>query len=448
MHKVLVLGAGRSSKTLITYLLERSARHGWSVIVGDKNIAAAESWIGNHACGKAIKIDLDDQERSREVIALADVVISLLPASLHFRVAELCLSLRKHLLTASYVTEQMKSLHAEAKANDLLFLNECGLDPGIDHMSAMEVIDKIRAEGGEILSFESFAGGLIAPQTDPENPWRYKFTWNPRNVVTAGQQGEAEFLKDGHRMRIPYRELFQTITPVAIPGLGAFEGYPNRDSLRYKALYGLPDVHTMLRGTLRYSGFCSAWNVLVRLGCCSDRGESINCQSMTHFDFLNYFLEKGAAPIKERLARQSRLSADSHEVRCLEWSGLFQKELIGLKSGTPAEILEHILMKRWKLDPNDKDLVIMWHQLTYRHAQVTRQIQTCLTVIGKDSLNTAMALTVGMPLGIAATRLLENKIESRGVVIPVKKEFYEPILHELSGNGVTFRVLSDGDRNK
>lgn len=443
MRTILVLGAGRSAKALITYLLERSDRYDWSVVVGDKIVTNAQAQVAGHARGSAIYFDLDESDAIATVIASVDVVISLLPPEMHNRVAEHCLYHKKHLMTASYLTGGMKALHDAAKSNNLLFLNECGLDPGIDHMSAMEIIDGIKKKGGQIRSFESFAGGLIAPGTDPDNPWRYKFTWNPRNVVTAGQHGAAEFLQHGIRCTVPYEELFKTVTPVFVPGLGDFEGYPNRDSLGYLDLYGLKDLTDMIRGTLRYKGFCSAWDILVNLGCCYENKPVIPCLSMTHLDFMNTFVKAGAGTLKERIALRFGLPTESHEIGCLTWSGLFDSVPIGLDAGTPAQILEHILMKKWKLGAGDKDMIVMFHRLTYEISGKTHQIQTSLTVEGEDSYFTAMAMTVGLPLGIAAKLLLENEISARGVVIPAKREFYEPILHELSTFGITFTAVNE-----
>jgi len=265
MNKILVLGAGRSSSSLIGYLLNKAATKGWEVTVGDFSEAYAREKVGSSLVGKAISFDINDETSSKGAIGSADVVISLMPAHLHTLVAKHCLVLGKHLLNASYVSDEMKTFHNEALEKGLLFLNECGLDPGIDHMSAKQVIDRISASGGKLNSFESFTGGLIAPETDPENPWRYKFTWNPRNVVMAGQ-GTAKFLKDGLYKYIPYQQLFTRITKITVPGYGDYEGYANRDSLKYLETYGLQGIKTMLRGTLRNDGYCSAWNVLVQLG--------------------------------------------------------------------------------------------------------------------------------------------------------------------------------------
>jgi saccharopine dehydrogenase-like NADP-dependent oxidoreductase len=285
MTNILVLGAGRSSSSLISYLLQQAQLHDWRITIGDVSAEAAREKIGDHPFGFPIVFNIHDSEVNDAVIKNADVVISLLPAHFHPLVAVRCLTLKKHLLTASYVSDEMKGFHAEAEQNGLLFLNECGLDPGIDHMSAMQIIDRIRQEGGKLTSFESFTGGLIAPDTDVMNPWRYKFTWNPRNVVMAGQS-TAKYLEQGKFKYIPYQQLFKRITSVSVPGYGEYEGYANRDSLKYIETYQLNDVHTMLRGTLRNKGYCGAWDVFVQLGCCDDTYEMENVGEMTHRSFI------------------------------------------------------------------------------------------------------------------------------------------------------------------
>lgn len=434
MTNILVLGAGRSSSALIDYIIKQAEKFEWRVTVGDVSKQAAETRIGN---GKATAISFDIQhlEQSQAAIGSADVVISLIPAHLHSLVAKICLAKGKHLLTASYVSPEMKSFHDEALHKGLLFLNECGLDPGIDHMSAMQVIDQIKSEGGKLTSFESFTGGLIAPETDPENPWRYKFTWNPRNVVMAGQS-TAKYLQNGEYKFIPYQQLFQRITPVTVPGFGAYEGYANRDSLSYLDTYQLQGIKTMLRGTLRNQGYCSAWNILVQVGCCDDGHWMENVASMTHRSFISSFLDLQGVSIEEKLELMFDLKFDSEELKRLRWSGLFSDELVGLANGTPAQILEHILNKKWKLQAGDKDFIVMWHRFKFVKDGKEKEIQAYLTAKGDDEISTAMAKTVGFPLGIAAKLLLQGKIEQRGVRIPVTREIYEPVLKELSELGI------------
>lgn len=434
MAHILVLGAGRSSSALIDYIVKQAEKFEWRVTVGDVSKQAAQERIGN---GKAtpISFDIQQAEQSQAAIASADVVISLIPAHLHPLVAKICLAKGKHLLTASYVSPEMKSFQDEALKKGLLFLNECGLDPGIDHMSAMQVIDQIKSEGGKLTSFESFTGGLIAPETDTENPWRYKFTWNPRNVVMAGQS-TAKYLQNGEYKFIPYQQLFQRITPVIVPGFGAYEGYANRDSLSYLETYQLQGIKTMLRGTLRNQGYCSAWNILVQVGCCDDSYLMENVASMTHRAFVCSFLDLQDESLEEKLELMFDLKFDSEELKRLRWSGLFSDELVGLAKGSPAQILEHILNKKWKLQAGDKDFIVMWHRFKFLKDGKEKEIQAYLTAKGDDEVSTAMAKTVGLPLGIAAKLLLQGKIKQRGVTIPVTKEIYEPVLEELSELGI------------
>jgi saccharopine dehydrogenase (NADP+, L-glutamate forming) len=433
---ILVLGAGRSSSTLISYLLKQSTQQDWTITVGDISKQMAADRMAGYPSGCAIEFNIEDHENSCKAIASADVVISLLPAHLHSKAARICLAEKKHFLTASYVSDEMKALDSEAKSKSLLFLNECGLDPGIDHMSGMQVIDRIKNEGGVITSFESFTGGLIAPETDPENPWRYKFTWNPRNVVMAGQS-TAKFLEHGQYKFIPYQQLFLRTTEITVPGYGEFEGYGNRDSLKYMEAYGLQGIETMLRGTLRNKGFCSAWNILVQLGCCEDTYQMEHVRTMTHRDFFNSFLRfHSTESVEEKICSVYKLSSQSDEMKKFVWSGFFTDELVGLEGGTPAQILEHILNKKWKLKSADKDLIVMWHRFLYTRNGVKNEVQAYLTAIGENETTTAMAKTVGLPLGIAAKLFLEGKIKSRGVVIPVAKEFYDPILMELKNLGI------------
>lgn len=435
MKSVLVLGAGRSSTALIGYLINHASQNDWKITVGDVSLAGAKERIGHAAVATAIQFDIQ-QENSLELIRQHDVVISMLPAMFHPLVARKCLQYNKHLLTASYVSEEMRSMDPEAKEKGLLFLNECGLDPGIDHMSAMQVIDRIKNAGGELYSFESFTGGLIAPDTDPENPWRYKFTWNPRNVVMAGQ-GTARFLRNGEYKYIPYQQLFKRITQVTVPGFGEFEGYANRDSLTYREQYGLGDIKTMLRGTLREKGFCPAWDIFVQLGCTDDSYPVEDAAHMTHHDFINSFLDYHPDwTVEEKIAHAFNLKIDGPELQRLNWTGMFDNELVGLEKGTPAQMLEHILNKRWKLNAQDRDMIVMWHRFRFLMEDKEKEIQCSLVALGENSLQTAMAKTVGLPLAVATKLLLLGKIKQRGVVIPTKEEFYEPILNELCEMGI------------
>ena len=433
MKRILILGAGRSSASLIHYLLRNAQVNDWMVTVGDIAEGSAHERIGGNGRGAFIFFDIKNESSSRVAIKEADVVISLLPAHFHPVVAKICLDEGKHLLTASYVSPEMAEYNSLAVEKGLLLLNECGLDPGIDHMSAMQIIDRIRDTGGKIVSFESFTGGLIAPATDPGNPWRYKFTWNPRNVVMAGQS-TAKYIEGGQHKYIPYQQLFRRLWEFDVSDLGSLEGYANRDSLKYINTYELGDVKTMIRGTLRFRGFCDAWNTFVQLGCCDDSYFMENVSDLTHRSFISSFLP-GSGDVKIQL--ETRFNASPQTMNALEWSGFFSEERVGLDQGTPAQILEHILNKKWRLETNDRDLIVMLHRIGYLKNGIQHLCTATLTSVGDDSVFTAMAKTVGLPLGIAAKLLLTGKINARGVIVPTTGEFYAPILQELETLGIS-----------
>lgn len=441
MKRILVLGAGRSSSSLIQYLLDHARAEEWFVTVGDVSVEnAMEKVRSADGGGQAVRFDINEIAASREVIASADMVISLLPAQLHALVAAHCLALGTNFASASYVTDEMKAFDKDAVAKGLVFLNECGLDPGIDHLSAMKVIDDIRAQGGTITGFESFTGGLISPETDPENPWRYKFTWNPRNVVMAGQS-TARYLENDQYKYIPYQQLFKRVTPVYVAGLGDFEGYANRDSLKYIETYGLNGVKTMLRGTLRHKNFCAAWNILVQLGCCEDSYRMQAVGEMTHASFISSFLPPmpGVENVETGVCAYFGLKPASVEITMLKWAGLFDTTPVGLTMGSPATILEHILNKKWSLRRDDKDMIVMWHRFRYSLAAADREIQATLVALGTDAVHTAMSRTVGLPLAIATRLILAGSIKARGVVIPTTAEFYTPILRELASYDIALK---------
>jgi saccharopine dehydrogenase (NADP+, L-glutamate forming) len=435
MKKILILGAGRSASSLIDYLLKHAVAEDWHVIVGDYELATAEEKVNGFANGEAIQFDIMDEAGREQVIKQADIVISMLPARFHIHVAELCVQLGINLITASYVSEEMKALDQKAKEQGIILLNECGLDPGIDHMSAMKVIDQIREEGHELTSFESFTGGLLAPN-DEDNPWEYKFTWNPRNVVLAGQ-GTVKFMQEGKYKFIPYHRLFKRTELVHVSGHGYFEGYANRDSLQYKEVYGLEGIKTLYRGTFRRPGYCKAWDVFVQLGATDDAYQMEDVSQMTHREFINSFLSYNPNDSVElKLAHYLNLEIDGPEMHRLRWAGLFSQELVGLESGTPAQILEQILKKKWTLNDEDKDMIVMWHKFDFVANGEQRQIQSTMVAIGEDTTHTGMSKTVGLPMGIAAKLILQGKITSKGVQIPILKEIYNPILDELSELGI------------
>ncbi|MFY0594314.1 saccharopine dehydrogenase family protein [Roseivirga sp.] len=439
MNNILVLGAGRSATSLISYLLETAATKGWTVSVADYALQLAEEKVNNHPNGKAIAFNINKDDEKEALIAQNDVVISMLPARFHPTVAETCLKFDKHLITASYVSEDMKALSEQAEKQGLLFLNECGLDPGIDHMSAKKVIDFVRNEKGqELRAFESFTGGLLAPDPKDDNPWAYGFTWNPRNVVLAGQ-GTVKFIQEGRFKYIPYPKLFRRIEMIHIPGHGYFEGYANRDSLKYLEVYELEGIKTLYRGTLRRPGFCKAWDIFVQLGATDDSYEMESVAEMTHRQFINSFLSFNPDDSVElKLAHYLGLDKDGAEMHKLNWLGIFDEESVGLMKGTPAQILEHILKKKWTIGPDQKDQIVMWHLFDYEENGKTKRIRSAMVANGENAIDTAMSKTVGLPLGIATKLLMEGKIEARGVQIPITPEFYNPILAELETLGFDF----------
>ncbi len=437
MKKILVIGAGRSTSALISYLEEQSDIMNWSITVADRNFALNQR---SSPVLQRIPIDIFNEEQLNSEIQNSDLVISMVPAMFHPVIARSCLKYNKSLLTASYVSREMSEMEPQVKSRDLIFLNEMGVDPGIDHMSAMRVINRIRERGDELLCFETFTGGLMAPGSD-NNPWNYKVTWNPRNVVLAGQGGPARFIQEGRLKYIPYHRLFRRTEIIEIEGYGKFEGYANRDSIKYIDKYGLQGVPTVYRGTLRRPGFCRAWDVFVQLGATDDSFTMENTSEMTYKEFINSFLYYSAEdPVKTKLYHYMHIDQDSDVREKLEWLGIFSDRKIGIVNATPAQVLEKIICEKWCLEPDDKDMVVMWHKFIYRdkETRVAKLLTSSLVVIGEDQVNTAMAKTVGLPLGIAAKMILTGQIQSKGVLIPTIPEIYIPVLNELEKYGIAF----------
>ena len=401
MQKILILGAGLSSTALINYLLQHSLKNNWKIRLADASLELAQKKIGMHPNGEAIKFDAHDEIQRSYEIRNSDLIISMLPARLHILIARDCLSHSRNLITASYVTEEMQEMHEEARKKNILFLNEIGVDPGIDHMSAMRIIEQLRKQDARITSFESHTGGLVAPKHD-NNPWNYKFTWNPRNVVLAGQGG-ARFLHNGKYKYIPYHKIFSRYERLYVLDMGEFESYPNRDSLKYQAAYGLHDVETMFRGTIRRPGYCRAWDILVRIGATDDSFIVKDSEHMSFLEFIDSFLAFGTGkPVEQKLAAYADMDDESETIYKLRWLGLFSGEKIGLKDASPAQILQHLLSDKWKLDQDDKDMVVMQHQFEYQLENKKKKIFSSMIFKGKDSENTAMSMTVGLPVAIAA----------------------------------------------
>ncbi len=439
MRNVLIIGAGRSASSLIRYLLSKSNEEKLHLTVADLSLNLAKAKTQNHPNATPLALDIFNADERRKAIENASIVISMLPAHLHIEIAKDCLEFKKHLVTASYISDAMQALNEEAIKNNLIFMNEIGLDPGIDHMSAMKVIDEIRSKGGKMLLFESFCGGLVAPESD-NNLWNYKFTWAPRNVVLAGQGGAAKFIQEGTYKYIPYSALFRRTEFLEVEGYGKFEAYSNRDSLKYRSVYGLDDVLTLYRGTIRRVGFSRAWNMFVQLGMTDDSYVIEDSENMSYRQFINSFLPyhpTDSAEIKTRLI----LKIDQDDIM---WDKLLELDLfnpnkkVNLPNATPAQILEKILTDSWALEPNDKDMIVMYHKFGYELNGEKKQIDSKMVCIGEDQTYTAMAKTVGLPVAIATLLILNEKITTPGVQLPIKKEVYEPILKELEEYGVIF----------
>ena len=437
MQNILILGAGLSASTCIKYLLDHSREQQWKITLGDINKELSRQKIGAHPNGKAIEFDVYNDTQRDRLISRADIVISMLPSRMHTLVAESCIKNSRHLITASYVSEEIRKLDREAVDKELLLLNEIGVDPGIDHMSAMRILDRVRSLGGKPDVFESNSGGLVAPSYD-DNPWRYKFTWNPRNVVLAGQAG-ARFLHNGKFKYIPYHKLFQRYEIIKVLDLGEFEVYPNRDSLTYQEEYGLQEISTMFRGTIRRKGFCDAWNALVQLGATDDSYLVEFPGNMTCRDFTNSFLAYNIKdPVETKLSRYLGLAPDGEIMRKLDWLGLFERRSAPVQDQTPARVLQSILEEKLKLNAGDKDMIVMQHQFEYLLNDRRQRIVSSMVSMGKDRVHTAMSITVGLPVAIAAKLILQGKIRSRGVQIPIHREIYEPVLNELENYGIRF----------
>ncbi len=495
MKHILLFGAGKSATVLIDYLKKVAVEYTWQVTVVDGNQDVLNEKIGGHSMLTGKVIDVNNEPDRNECIKHSDIVISLLPPALHYKVATSCVAHKKNLLTASYIDESIRKLEPQVEENGLLFLCEMGLDPGIDHMSAMHLIGRIKAMGGTITSFKSHCGGLVAPESD-DNPWHYKISWNPRNVVMAGKDG-ATFKEENIIKTIGYKDLFNTSNIIEIPGQVIWAWYPNRDSLSYIPLYKLEEARTFIRTTLRHPEFCFGWKNMVDLNLTSEKVE-YNTDGMTiaeffriHFDQHNFsewltlmlttrlsyakdlmdnlmnLIEAEDELQKEGLSQEEPImlvnekgELDTMEVedvkdkaaaavaikmheanlslKQLFFLGLDSNEMINKGMCSAAQVLQHILEHRLELKSDDKDMVVMAHEIEYTLGGQTSKVISSLEVKGEDNRHTAMAKTVGLPLGIAATLILKGEITETGLHIPITPAFYEPVLSELEKHGITF----------
>ena len=421
MKTVLLIGAGKSATVLIDYLIAEAKKKIWHVTIADANREQVLSKTNHSPFAEAVGLNVTNDKDRSAVIEKADLVISMMPPALHYLVAKDCVEHGKHLLTASYLDDKMKSFDAKVKEKGLLFLCEMGLDPGIDHMSAMKIIDEIKAGGGKVTSFKSHCGGLVAPESD-NNPWHYKISWNPRNVVLAGKAG-AEYKANGKTVHKDYKQLFADCGEVKIDGLGSLAFYPNRDSLSYMPVYQLEDAATFVRTTLRYPDYCKGWNSVVQSGLTNDTDA---------LDTNNTNFKQWASPLLPFINNENKAM--------LGFLGFFDDETIPVAAKNSADVLQHLLETKLAMQEHDKDMIVMLHEIEFENAAGKKQkIESSLIVKGEDNLRTAMAKTVGLPLGIAAKFILEEKIKMSGVHIPIHKEIYKPVLNELEKCGVIFK---------
>ena len=422
MNTILLIGAGKSTTVLIDYLIREAAIHHWKLLVADADLNLAKSKINNSPNAEAVHLDLLNEQQRGRLIAGTDIVISMMPPGLHYLVAKDCLQFKKHLLTASYVDEKIKALQPQIDAANILFLCEMGLDPGIDHMSAMKIIHQIKDKGGTISSFKSHCGGLVAPESN-DNPWHYKISWNPRNVVLAGNAGSV-YKQDGQTIAIDYRDLFNTQNTVNIDEVGTLAYYANRDSLSYIPLYHLEEASTFMRTTLRYPQYFTGWNAIVHAGLTNDKNKVP--EGIAFADWSQPLLPFVSNENRDQLA----------------FLGLFDKTKIPAHLISSADVMQYLLETKLAMQPHDKDMIVMLNEFDYRLNGKSQSLQSSLVVKGENNLRTAMAKTVGLPLGIACKLILTQQLKITGLHIPTIKEIYEPVLKELEAEGIKFEESS------
>lgn len=441
MKHVLLFGAGKSATVLIDYLLANAPRQKWHITVVDNDLMLIKSKIGKSYYATAAAIDVKDASVRQPLVKETDLVISLLPPALHIVVARDCLQFGKNLLTASYIDPEIRKMEKEIEQAGLLFMYEMGLDPGIDHMSAMKLIQSIEKKGGQISCFRSYCGGLISPESN-DNPWQYKISWNARNIVLAGTSG-AIYREKGKVKEVEYEQLFDQSKTIQVPGLGKLAYYPNRDSLNYTDIYNLSNVPTFMRATLRYPDFCEGWNALVRLGLTDDKKKQ-STDNLTYAAWVSRHITAGdGQPVEENVAQFLNVSSKSKIIRQLKYLGILNADLINLGEQTNAGILQHVLEARLRMEPSDKDMIVMLHEIEFERRNMSTKLSSYMIVQGEDNLRTAMAKTVGLPLGIMAKLVLSGQVSLTGLQIPVMPEIYNPVLRELEDFDIRFEETFD-----
>ncbi len=423
MKRILVLGAGLVSRPLVKYLTDRE---GFEVTVATRTVSKAEALVEGCANAKAVALNVKDIDALDKLVSEHDLSVSLLPATEHVKVAKLCLKHKKHMATTSYISDEMKALHDEVVAAGLTFINECGVDPGIDHMSAMRLIHDAKSKGGKIVSFRSYCGGLPAPEAN-SNPIGYKFSWAPRGVLVAAQN-DAQYMKDGEIVKVPGSELFKKPEIVEVPGGGTFEGYPNRDSLPYIEMYGLEDVKTMFRGTLRNQNHCACWYQWVQLGLFKQDLRS-DLNGLTYKRFMQGFVD-GAGNIPAALASKMGVAEDAKAITNLAWLGLFADKPVTIDEGGNIDIMSAVMIDKCSFEPKERDMLVMQHEFLIEYPDKTEKAYSTMVDFGIPGGDSSMARTVSLPVAIATRMVVDDIIKTRGIGAPVEPEAYNPILDE------------------
>ena len=429
--KVLLLGAGMVAQPLADYILDNNIK----LTIASRTLTKAEKLIRNRANGKAVQWTIDDIDQLDQLVASHDLTVSLLPYSHHVTVAKLCIKHKKNMVTTSYVSEEMKALDAAAKEAGIIILNEIGVDPGFDHMTAMRIIDKVQEKGGKIKEFYSLCGALAAPE-ETNNPFKYKFSWSPKGVIMAGNNG-AKYLKDGEIVELPTENLFKNPLTIEFPKVGEMEVYPNRNSLAYIDIYGLKEVTTMYRGTFRYPDWCEIMDAMKTLGLFTSDKQSF--AGKTYKKIMARQLEVYPANIKEKAAEQLRLPIDSPAILAMEWLGLFSGYMPSMEEGSNFDLTTDLMLKKMMLPEGARDMVIMLHSFLVENADGSTEVVKSRLLDYATKEDTSISRTVALPAAIAVKMILDGKINDKGVHIPVSKTIYEPILTELENLGIAMQ---------
>jgi len=442
MKNLLVLGAGKSSPYLISYLIEQAQKQNWLIIVGDLDKDLAQSRIKGKDNARAVYFDINDTELRHKYISQSDVVVNILAPRFQHIIALTCIQYGKHMISVSYRDKRIREMDNDARKKGVLILAEIGLDPGIDHMSATELIHKIRNKNGVVKNFQSYGGGLPAPDTI-DNPFKYVISWNPRNVVMAGENG-AQYLEKGKIIIVPFHNVFQHTWAVEVSGLGIMEAYPNRDSLAYQRQYGFENADTVIRGTLRYPGWCETWFHIIRLGLPNETLTIPDLAERTYAELTEMFLppDVNSGDIEQRTAAFLHISPTGNIMEKLRWLGLFSKEKINKNLETSAEVLTHLINEKLKLKETARDMVVLQHQLIVQYPEENNRMEKIVSTMinyGEKAGFSSMAKSVGLPAAIVARLLMENKLPLTGCHIPTNPVIYEPVLKELKDDDFQFR---------